>query len=87
MLPEDKRLDKQAKVLPVYSRTCPVLQVKVSLRFVGEGGCGRALLRSIIIVAADTGLRRNELFTLERSNLGFDQRAIRAVFNSVYGFW
>ncbi len=43
---------------------------------VGEGDRGRAHLRPIFIVAADTGLRRNELFTLERFDLDFHRRVI-----------
>jgi len=37
----------------------------------------RAYLRPLIIVAADTGLRRNELLTLEINDLDFEQRRIR----------
>jgi hypothetical protein len=34
---------------------------------VGDAERGRAHLRPILIIAADTGLRRNEIFTLERT--------------------
>lgn len=43
---------------------------------VGEGRQGRAHLRAILIVAADTGLRRNEIFTLEAIDLNFSNRVI-----------
>jgi len=43
---------------------------------VGDDDRGRAHLRPIIIVAADTGLRRNELFTLESDDLDFEQQVI-----------
>ena len=43
---------------------------------VGKGKRGRAHLRAIIITAADTGLRRNERFTLEPSDLDFDLQVI-----------
>jgi integrase len=42
-----------------------------------EGVRGNAHLRSILIVAADTGLRKNELLTLTVSDLDFNERVIR----------
>jgi integrase len=42
-----------------------------------EGVRGNAHLRSILIVAADTGLRKNELLTLTISDLDFNERVIR----------
>lgn len=43
---------------------------------IGEGRQGREHLRPILIVAADTGLRRNEIFTLESADLNFRDRVI-----------
>jgi integrase len=43
---------------------------------VGGGRLGREHLRPVLIVAADTGLRRNELFTLENSDLDFENGVI-----------
>jgi integrase len=42
-----------------------------------EGAQGNAHLRSILIVAADTGLRKNELLTLTVADLDFKERVIR----------
>jgi integrase len=37
---------------------------------------GNAHLRAVLIVAADTGLRENEMFTLEKSDLDFESEVI-----------
>jgi integrase len=42
-----------------------------------EGAQGNGHLRSILIVAADTGLRKNELLTLTVADLDFKERVIR----------
>ncbi len=42
----------------------------------GEENQLRAHLRPILIIAADTGLRRNELFTLEAADLNFVEKII-----------
>lgn len=42
-----------------------------------EGKRGNAHLRAILIVAADSGLRKNELLTLTVADLNFEQRVIR----------
>src|SRR5262249_43151442 len=42
-----------------------------------EGARGNTHLRSILIVAADTGLRKNELLTLKISDLDFNECLIR----------
>lgn len=42
----------------------------------GEENQLREHLRPILIIAADTGLRRNELFTLEATDLNFDEKVI-----------
>lgn len=57
----EKAAENKRERFPTFGEEMALLQVCV-----GEGERGRAHLRPIIIVAADTGLRRNELFTLER---------------------
>lgn len=42
-----------------------------------EGQRGNTHLRAILIVAADSGLRKNELLTLTVADLNFEQRVIR----------
>lgn len=68
----DKTAENKRERFPTFGEELALLRVCV-----GDGDRGRAHLRTIIIVAADTGLRRNELFTLERSDFDFDQRVIK----------
>jgi integrase len=67
----DKAAENKRERFPSFGEEIALLNVCV-----GEGERGRAHLRPILIVAADMGLRRNELFTLERSNLDFQGRVI-----------
>lgn len=67
----DKAAEHKRERFPTFGEELALLGVCV-----GDGDQGRAHLRPILIVAADTGLRRNELFTLERSDLDFRQRVI-----------
>jgi integrase len=67
----EKAAENKRERFPTFGEEMALLRVCV-----GEGDRGRAHLRPIIIVAADTGLRRNELFTLERTDLDFRQRVI-----------
>jgi integrase len=67
----EKAAENKRERFPTFGEEMALLRVCV-----GVGERGRAHLRPIIIVAADTGLRRNELFTLERYDLNFQQRVI-----------
>jgi integrase len=40
------------------------------------GPRGNAHLRAVLIIAVDTGLRENEMFTLEKSDIDFGSGAI-----------
>jgi integrase len=67
----DKASENKRERFPTFGEEIALLSVCV-----GEGERGRAHLRPIIIIAADTGLRRNEMFTLELTDLDFEQRVI-----------
>lgn len=56
---------------PTFGEELALLQVCV-----GEGPRGREHLRHVLIVAADTGLRRGELVTLEPGDLDFQKGLI-----------
>jgi len=67
----DKAAENKRERFPSFGEEIALLSVCV-----GEGERGRAHLRPLLIVAADTGLRRNELLTLEQSDLDFQERVI-----------
>ena len=67
----EKAAENKRERFPTFGEELALLRVCV-----GDGDRGRSHLLSIIIVAADTGLRRNEMFTLEPSDLDFKQRVI-----------
>jgi integrase len=67
----EKTAENKRERFPTFGEEMALLRVCV-----GEGERGRAHLRPILIIAADTGLRRNEMFTLERSDLDFHRRVI-----------
>jgi len=72
-----------------YLRGVPMVPkiktVERERRFLTPGQAGRLMevaegqLRSFIVVAINTGLRKNALFTLKWENVRFDQRQIRIV--------
>jgi len=77
----ERAAETKRERFPTFGEELALLRICV-----GDGERGRAHLRPIIIVAADTGLRRNELFTLEPSDLDFERwvinvRAINAKTN------
>jgi integrase len=67
----EKSAETKRERFPTFGEEMALLRVCV-----GEGERGRAHLRPILIIAADTGLRRNEMFTLERYDLDFHRRVI-----------
>lgn len=67
----ERTAETRRERFPTFGEELALLQICV-----GDGDRGRAHLRPIIIVAADTGLRRNELLTLEPADLDFEQQVI-----------
>lgn len=67
----EKTAKNKRERFPTFGEEKALLRVCV-----GEGERGRAYLRPIFIVPADTGLQRNELFTLDRFDLDFHRRGI-----------
>ncbi|HEX9273244.1 MAG TPA: tyrosine-type recombinase/integrase [Candidatus Binatia bacterium] len=67
----DRAAETKRERFPTFGEEMRLLDLCV-----GEGRQGREHLRPVLIVAADTGLRRNELFTLETSDLDFEYGVI-----------
>jgi integrase len=67
----ERSAETKRERFPTFGEEIALLQTCV-----GEGKRGRAHLRPIIIVAADTGLRQNEALTLELADLDFERRVI-----------
>lgn len=72
----DKRGEKARERIPTFGEEMALLKF-CTIR----GEQGNAHLRPILITAADTGLRRNELFTLECQDVNFqrNQIVVRAI--------
>ena len=67
----EKAVETKRERFPTFGEELALLQVCL-----GESPRGRAHLRPILIIAADTGLRRNKLLTLEANDLDFVRRVI-----------
>ncbi len=67
----DRAAETRRERFPTFGEEMALLNLCI-----GEGRQGREHLRPILIVAADTGLRRNEIFTLESADLNFRTRVI-----------
>jgi len=67
----ERAAENKRERFPTFGEEMALLNVCV-----GEGRQGREHLRPVLIVSADTGLRRNELFTLETTDLDFGDRII-----------
>jgi integrase len=67
----ERASENKRERFPTFGEEIALLNVCI-----GEGRQGREHLRPVLIVAADTGLRRNELFTLETADLNFRDRVI-----------
>lgn len=68
----DKGAEKKRERFPTFGEELALLNFCNI-----EGRLGNAHLRPIVIVAADTGLRQNELFTLKDTDLDFNRGVIR----------
>lgn len=68
----DRAAEKHRERFPTFGEELALLNYCTI-----EGPLGNAHLRPILIIAADTGLRRNELLTLADTDLDFDQEIIR----------